>query len=519
MPNWVDGTVATAETAAIHQMNQLLAESVADMQRMYQEDIGWVRLGETADQFTPDGRNRIAALCRLFHISNPLIKRGLGIRVGYVWGQGVTVTVDDDGATGQDVNAVIEAFWEDPSNRDTFTTSQAQEKLEQQLGTHGEVFLALPTVGGRVRVRSLPPEQIEHIITNPEDAATRWYYLRAFDQYDPFTGKTTPMKLAYPNLGYWPANRPATVRVGGDDWTVRWDAPVRAVQVNVPSGWDRGIGDVFAALPWARASKEFLEDWAKLSKALARIAWRVTTKGDKAAAAARAVSQVPGVPGNPQAVGSTVGLDANSTLEAVPKTGAHIDANSGLPLQTMVAAALGVPLTMLTGNPGDTGARSVAETLDQPTEHEMGLRRQLWTGVLDDICGYVIDQAVITKKLTGKIVDDTLDARRTVTLPDEDSRTIKVNWPEWDSTPVNVTMAAILAAVQTELMPPVEMVKLIGQALGIEDIDGLVDQVTDDDGNFIPQAVQDQQALDRATDQGLFGTPSLDDEPQPDDGE
>jgi hypothetical protein len=52
----------------------------------------------------------------------------------------------------------------------------------------------------------------------------------------------------------------------------------------------------------------------------------------------------------------------------VSKSGAQIDANSSQPFATRAAAALEVPVTMLLGDPGITGARATAETLDQPTE-------------------------------------------------------------------------------------------------------------------------------------------------------
>jgi hypothetical protein len=49
--------------------------------------------------------------------------------------------------------------------------------------------------------------------------------------------------------------------------------------VNRLDGWKFGIGDAYAALPWARAYDGFLTDWAKLVKALSRFAWRLT--GDR----------------------------------------------------------------------------------------------------------------------------------------------------------------------------------------------------------------------------------------------
>lgn len=511
MPEWtavteadkVPGADLSEALWAEKQMNALLQESMADLESLYRDDVGWQKVGLEDNQFSGDGRKRIAAYARIMATANPLVKRGLGLRVAYVWGQGVTVSVRDDGATGQDVNAVLQQFWDDKSNLKTFTGSQASDSMERQLGTDGEVFLALPTntLTGRVRVRSVPPEEIVDLICDPEDAATIWYYKRKWTarivQADGKV-KNDDRVTYYPAVGYYPLQRP--LRVNGSE--IRWDAPMVAAIVNSTAGSNRGIGDSFAALPWARASKEFLEDWAMLAKALSRIAWQVKTRADKTQQAARAISRTASAPGNDSGVGGTVGMTPGSTLEAVPKTGATIDANSGRPLQMMVAAALGVPLTMLLGDPGATGARAVAETLDQPTELEMGLRRKVWSALFREVVDYVIDAAVIAPRgaLRGAVVRD--DDRRLVTLPDGDDRTIEVNWPEWDSTPVDILVKAIAAADSTEKLPPLEVFKLLARALNIPDSDDLIEDLTDDQGRWIPQDVRDTMVRSDLGDRG-----------------
>ena len=50
------------------------------------------------------------------------------------------------------------------------------------------------------------------------------------------------------------------------------------------------MGDVYAAMPWARAYKGFLTDWARLVKALSKFAWRLT--GDTVVARRDGAAQV-----------------------------------------------------------------------------------------------------------------------------------------------------------------------------------------------------------------------------------
>lgn len=505
MPNWtpMNGTLVAEQGTA--DTLELLQESMADLERLYREDAGWARIGQQDDVLTAEGRKSIVALCRISTRTNPLLKRGSGLRAAYVFGGGVDINVPDTGETDQqDVNGVVDQFWNDPGNLDTFTGSQAQENLERALFTDGEVFLALPTIltTGRVQVRKILPEEIDSIFTDPDDAARPIYYRRAWTSrgLDVETGRETVTNTVtyYPALGYWPATRPKNI--GGKE--VRWDAPMLHVRVNVPENSDRGLGDCFAALPWAKADKEVLEAWVLIYKALSRIAWRTSTRGDKAAQAAARVAQATAAAGNPTGAGATVGMDPNTTLEAVPKTGAIIDADGARPLIVMVAAALEVPVTMLTGDAGITGARAVAETLDQPTELTMSGRRKVWGSVIRKICGYVIDQAVISTggPLRGTVTTD--DNRRIVTLPEADDRQVNTDWPEYASTPVNVLMAALAQADTMQVLPPVEVLKLVCRYLQIDDVDDIIAEHTDADGNWIPLDVADNAARQTAAQQG-----------------
>src|SRR5438128_10097477 len=149
MPEWnlqetpaaaANGTSLTAEQelAAERQMNELLVESYADLEALYRDDLGWQRIGTEKTRFSSDGRKVIAELADLFATGNALIKRGINLRISYGWGRGVDVSVLDDGAEGQDVNAVWQAFWDDKSNRRAPTSSEAQARHERKPATGGQ---------------------------------------------------------------------------------------------------------------------------------------------------------------------------------------------------------------------------------------------------------------------------------------------------------------------------------------------------------------------------------------------
>lgn len=535
-PAWTQPTLSEASTdlQVQHLSEQLeasenavefLRESLADIQFAL-EDRGWEQLSfAAARDFNASTRRKLRDLCRTMTIVNPLIKRGLGLRKAYVWGQGLSITVRDQSDDGQDVSAVVQDFLDDPGTIKTFSGSQAHEEMEQGLYTDGEVAAALFTdrLTGKVQLRWINPDEITDIITDPGDAVTHWYYRREFQERRIDTGGRLVTIMAtewYPAFGFDPVQKPNTI----DNYPVYWDSPVLLVSVNRPNGaGSRGIPDSFAAIAWARAYKEFLEQWSVMMKSLTRITWQISTKGDKVKAAAAKVAARP-VPdprgGNPSGAGATVVNDPNTHLEAIPKTGATIDADSGRPIAAMAATALEVPVTVLLGDPGVTGARAVAETLDQPTELAMQLRRDLWRQFHIDVLNYVIDWAVRAPQgpLTGRIRRE--GDRVIVDLPDGDDRTIDITFPEFDSTPIDVLVKAITDAAGIELLPPLVLARLLAEALKVGDVDEVLDQITDEDGNFIPPSGAAGQAAADAFRRGKDPAAALnDDEPPPDPSE
>jgi hypothetical protein len=482
------------ELRAAQEMNLALEESLVDAQ-LALEDRGWRTMRDDGrGQFTREGLLAAAGTARVMAVVNPLIRRGLALRASYVWGQGVAVVARQEDEGEQDVNAVVQAFLDDESNQAAFTSGTAREQKERALGTDGNVFLALfttPTTG-RVVVRSFPLDEIADVITNPDDRDDPWFYKRTYTATalvaDALGVRTSGQTATvyYPALGYRPNRRPR--QIDGKD--VQWDAPVLHVKVNALDGWKFGVGDAYAALFWARGYKEFLEDWARLVKALSRFAWQATAKTGRGRQAVRkgfTSGVVDPTTGATREVGAAAVTSEDVTLQAIPKTGATIDSGSGRPLAAMTASALDVPVTMLLGDPGVTGARSVAETLDQPTELAMTMRRSLWTAVHRRVLGYVIDQAVKAPRgqLRGSVRIDPFTQREVITLAGEQDRTIDVDWPDYDQAEVGVVVAAIAAADATGKMPPEVTVELLLQALGVEDVDEILARYTDDAGNFV----------------------------------
>lgn len=464
------------------------ANLLGQMEERFSEDVGWERISQAnKEAFSQRGRRNIAELCRAMHLVNPLIKRGLAIRAAYVWGQGIGVQARED-----KVNEVIQAFLDDPGNRKAFTGAQAHITLENQLGTDGNVFLMVfnHRHTGFTQVRTIDPMEITDQVTNPEDESETWFYRR---DYVVRSGEHSwdEQTMWYPAIGYKPTQRQTNLY----GHPINWAAPVYHVKANPHGLW--GIPDAFAALPWARAYKEFLEDWATLMKALSRIAWRISGKKGAAQQARRALQDI-------SEAGQGFASDPSTQIEAVPKTGATIDAESGRPLATMIAAALGIPVTTLMSDPGQTGARAVAETLNQPTRLEFQNRQELWTETYRVILNHAIDQAAIAPSgpLQGSVVRDSFTQQEEVVLQQEGDRTIVFTWPDLDEQPVDVMVAAIAAADGTGKMPPLETMRLMLRAFKVRDVDEILEDWTDEEGNFIDPQVSAGDAAVAAFERG-----------------
>lgn len=467
---------------------EIAQESLARLQ-LAMEDQGWSKTSQDAmAEFTRPGLQMAADKCRVMAIANPLIKRGLAIRASYVHGQGVGITARADGTEGgQDVNALVQAFLDDDVNRAALTGHQAKLRLETSLGTDGNVFICLVTdpMTGKVTPRTLPFDEVQDKMTMPGDRMITRYYRR--DWHENGSDHTA----YYPDIRWRPRTRDKWVTDGEQRYPIMWDMPVLHVMDNGLEGWSYGIGDAYAAVPWATAYKEFLEDWVLLIKALSRIAYTASRKKNPASQTARQALNMGQLP-----AGSTAVMGEGMTLEAMPKSGATIDSESGRPVATMVAAALGIPVTTLMADPGQTGARAVAETLNQPTMLEFKGRQELWTEAYRAILGYVIDQAVIAPRgpLRGTVARE--DTTLKVTLAQNTDRTLEIVWPDINELPVETIMNAIVQADGTGKLPPRVLAQLMLRALGVRDVDEILDELTDDDGNWVSP---DASAGDAAT--------------------
>lgn len=502
------------------EQNQSLSETIDELS-LAREDVGWNRMlaGEgDVEDYNRDGLRAITSRARLYARRDPNIKQAIRVQCNYVWAQDFSINARD-----ARVQEVIDRFMSDKKNQSEITSHSARILKERELQIAGNLFFAffVNEKSGRVRVRSFPFEQVSTIYFNPEDQREPWYYLREWSVRK--VGDKFGMESVEKRKRWYPDWRYSTVHPESLGGIPVENVPIYHVKVGADDFSKFGLSEVHAALDWARAYKEFLTDWAALTKALARFAWKATVKGGQQAvntakgklgrdpASALATQQNRTVAGGIAVVsdGDTSGFN----LEPIPKAGAQPKAEDGRRLLLMIAAAVGLPETFF----GDVsvGTLATAESLDRPTELRFVDRQALWRDIWNDILEFVVDKAMEAGKLPGTFEEDIDteeegDGRWILAAPepepgqepvDEGDRGIDITFPPiLQHSQLEAVQAAVAAVtlngstLNDTVWTPQLAARTLLQAAGIEDIDAALKEIFPVDETGKPMLREDDEA-------------------------
>lgn len=378
------------------------------------EDRGWQRqLAVSQMEFSRYGIQQLILMCRLYKIKNPLIKRGVEICAYYVFGRGVEITSDDDA-----VNEQIERFLADPSNAKELGHCGLVEK-HASLQTDGNVFFVFFSEKGTgdVKVRTIDPVEIQQIITDPDDSSIPWFYRRTWAQqtFDLTNGvaQVEQKEAWYPALNSAPAKMPQQIN-GKPVFT---DHPVYHMKEGGLPKWHFASPPIYAAIDWADAYKNFLQDWATITRQLARFGWDVETQGGQqsiqSTAAALGTTLAQGgtsIERNPPPVAGAAFVRGPGMKIAPFKTsGATTEPEQGRRVMLQVAAAFGLPETFF--GDASVGSLATSQSLDRPTELKFLESQERWREALIVIFSFALRQSVdfpkgrLREALTARNVD------------------------------------------------------------------------------------------------------------------
>jgi hypothetical protein len=368
------------------------------------EDRGWIReVTLAALEFSRIGVQQLIKICRVYAIKNPLIKRTAEICMLYVFGRGFEIRSDDD--------AEDDAVQEFLKLNENVLGHVAIAQLETSIQTDGALYFGCETLpDGTVKLNMIEPLEMMDIICRENDKSIPRYFYRQWtaETFDPVKGKgIESKKVWYPALeevmNEDPKRGPIPKTI--QDAPVNDNMPILRVKVGSPRFWRWGLPPIYACIDWARAYKDFLEDWATVQRALARFALMVETKGGPGAIAAY------------NALFNTTFADSNATqIEKNPPpnvASAHISGpgNQIQPFKTanaqtspeqarrvllMHCAGAGMPETFF--GDASTGSLATAISLDRPTELKFTEIQRRWTSTITMLLAYMLFVAKATPK-------------------------------------------------------------------------------------------------------------------------
>jgi hypothetical protein len=454
------------------------------------DSLGWVRqFAISQTEFSRWGLQQIILMCRLMSIKNPLIKRGVELLSIYVYGRGVDISCKEE-TTNDELQKFLKANHKELGH----VALVRKLRMRQTDGNLFWVFFSDPD--GSARVRTIDPIEVMDIIFDPEDCTSERFFLRKWTQTttDLNTGvnQTKEQTRYYPAIGYEPTGEDRVREIGS--YPVMWDTPVFHVKDGGLEHWKFGIPRVYAAVDYAKAVKNFLDDWATIMRALARFAWDFKTEGGQQAIAALqqtlATTLLDG--GNmiernpPPVVGSAYISGPKNTLNPVKTAGSTTGPEECRRLSLMVCAALGIPETMLWGD-ATTGSLATAQSLDRPTELLFLNEQEKEREMIQCICVYALS---MSKRTPGNRL-------READTPTLDIADIRVEFPAVLEHSIKDYIDAFVAAVTLNgytnagTVDPKTAALLIQKEFGLEDAVELVEAMYPD-ASYDPEVQEEE---------------------------
>lgn len=340
-----------------------LEESLAS-RMLALEDIGWTEIGGSSEGDGPSLENLKTTTKRLREMAgvNPLFVRGAELIFSYTFGQGIEFTNIKE-------NSLAKKVMTNRYNMATLFSAEGLRTLNLASFTDGNIVLMWDSETKLFTL--IPLDEVGGQVLDPEDDSKIRYLKRSRTR----DGKP---KDEWIPLARWKNTTPALPK------SIK-SVPVSQTKViymkreNAQVGWTWGLPWSLAAMVWALAYSTYLQDNAKLVKALSMIAWSLTKTTEKGVQNAAAQFVTPGVGGT--AINTT-----GNAISSVGVPSSQVNMGNGQPLAAMVATTFGVPVIALLSSPGATGGSyGAATTLDTPTILTMLGKQRGWKDFLEEI--------------------------------------------------------------------------------------------------------------------------------------
>ena len=524
--------------AVTEYQNAMIVELQENLDLLSQElhKTQWLELSATGNDldFKLPDRKTIAKQAQYYFIKNPLIGLAVTLKTAFVFGKGISVKAEH--ALIQDV---IDDFWDDPDNKTELTGKQAQKMKSNTFQLDGNIFLTLfvNISDGKVKVSSIPIEEVDEIIMHPDNRRKPLWYKRVYQdqKFDYSSGAYSPVENKTVYYRDWkntdskdrvfdpPADKIAKDGAGQEILVFHF-------KTNCTDKQKFGFSETYRAHDWAKAYTDFLSNLASIWKSLSIFAWERKlqngTKGQIAAAKAQMRTYAEdGERINKQvASGSTRVSNQSDNLAPIKTNGVTMQADDGRRLLLMVCAAMGI-FEHYFGDGSNSNLAST-ESMELPMLKMFEDRQSLWEDVFRDLFTFIIhqsakassgklhkyayweDQDNQTGKLTldgyvnpvqesAKIKEAARDGQPDPVVADQDteiSQTVSVDFPPITVKDVAKIISSLKTALtldgngmsQTPMITPKAAAKMVMTALDMDNVDDTLNELYPDEGQPEP---------------------------------
>lgn len=408
-----------ADQASTSEEYSRLVESALDQINQRLDYLTWQPIVDQRSDLAElpmEERRKLIRIARQFWIKDPLMHQAVALTTNYTFGEGLRYSSNLD-----DVQAELDNFWADEDNQLELTSYQAQEQKSNELQVDGEIFFVLFVDEDlRVKVRTLPPEEITEVICSPDDHRRPLYYERKFSEstYDMQSHRWRPSNTT--KTVYYRDWRNYEPGAWGFDRGIRSEeGVVYHVAVNRISWQKRGYTEMYPALDWAKAHRQLLQDWVTIVKAYSTLAWKAKIKGDdprdlerirqRIKAMMPTFTQNPGESWTPAGTGGVQVENDEVSLSPVKTSGMATSPSDSREIRLMAGAGMGI-MEHYFGDAGNANL-ATATAMELPMLKKFAARQRLWESVYSSILTYVVQQGVVAGRVSSVEVTEHADGR------------------------------------------------------------------------------------------------------------
>lgn len=345
--------------------------------------------GNTDRQFDIETVKQLADYARAVYLKNPLINRAVRLKALTIFGQSFAIELDDE-------EQFVKDFTDQLLKEEFFSDYENLFQIESELQVTGNFFLKIERVEEEFpySISLIPIEEIQDFVFHPDENSRLLLVKRMWKRTDiDFeTGEKINriVKMWYPVdpiKNFY--NRRIPEMIG--DEQVSQSAAVFHIQSGSFPHWQWGVSEIYAAIDWAIAYKNFLTDVARIMRSHSEFAWEGTTAGSIEAYQNKLRSDLQTVragerSGSPRRENVFV-RQPESNLEPMRVRGSSVDPDDGRRILLMVAAATGLP-EIYYGD-SDVGNHATAQIVERPTELLYRARQQVWTSLFMKVLKYI----------------------------------------------------------------------------------------------------------------------------------